>query len=38
MDEDEALERIKIRKIREMFKSKALKKGLKHLKRRRCLL
>jgi hypothetical protein len=27
MDEDEALERIKIRKIREMFKSKALKEG-----------
>jgi len=27
MDEDEALERIKIKKIREMFKSKALKEG-----------
>jgi hypothetical protein len=27
MNEDEALERIKIRKIREMFKSKALKEG-----------
>ena len=27
MVEDEALERIKIRKIREMFKSKALKEG-----------